>query len=407
LASLQPHAETLGRVADTLGMLGLGVARKVVQQQRDAMHAILDGSVAANEDALLDVAGALLYVDATLDDQVARLGSADTGASAENELFAGETRQVVDTIVREAIANFVQARQALVAFVETSWQHEQLSEVPRLLDEVSGALRMMELPLPADYRIAVSRYTENELIARERVPNGRQLDTLADALASLEYYLEALREQRGNREEILDIARNSLEALGYWPLPEAPRKPEPAAVAPEPVVVAAPAGEGAVAPEPVVEEAQTAAAAVAPACTLVGGFESVGDEIDEEIREVFLEEFAEEIDNLDRLLPLWRAEPDSLERLAPVRRVFHTLKGSGRLVGASKLGEFSWKVEHMLNQVRDGKRAASPAVVAMVDRAFYTLPELLAALRGEAGLTTDLSVLQDAADRIAAGDETM
>src|SRR5690606_30974718 len=124
-------------------------------------------------------------------------------------------------------------------------------------------------------------------------------------------------------------------------------------------------------------------------------------------REVFLEESAEEIDNLDRLLPLWRAEPDSLERLAPVRRVFHTLKGSGRLVGASKLGEFSWKVEHMLNQVRDGKRAASPAVVAMVDRAFYTLPELLAALRGEAGLTTDLSVLQDAAGRIAAGDETM
>ena len=409
LASLQPHAETLGRVADTLGMLGLGVARKVVQQQRDAMHAILDGTVAANEDALLDVAGALLYVDATLDDQVARLGSADTGASAENELFAGETRQVVDTIVREAIANFVQARQALVAFVETSWQHEQLSEVPRLLDEVSGALRMMELPLPADYLIAVSRYTENELIARERVPNGRQLDTLADALASLEYYLEALREQRGNREEILDIARNSLEALGYWPLPEAPREPEPAVVAPEPVAAAVPAGEVVVAPEPepVVESVKTASPAAAPAGPLVGGFESVGDEIDEEIREVFLEEFAEEIDNLDRLLPLWRAEPGSLDRLAPVRRVFHTLKGSGRLVGASKLGEFSWKVEHMLNQVRDGKRAASPAVVAMVDRAFYTLPELLAALRGEAALTTDLSVLQDAADRIAAGDEAM
>src|SRR5690606_31943879 len=114
LTALQPHAETLARVADTLGMLGLGVARKVVQQQRDAMQAILDGTVAANEDALLDVAGALLYVDATLDDQVARLGSAEqAGGDAENELFAGETRQVVDTIVREAIANFVQARQAL------------------------------------------------------------------------------------------------------------------------------------------------------------------------------------------------------------------------------------------------------------------------------------------------------
>ncbi|HRN62238.1 MAG TPA: Hpt domain-containing protein, partial [Luteimonas sp.] len=400
LASLQPQAETLARVADTLGMLGLGVARKVVQQQRDAMLAILDGAVAANEDALLDVAGALLYVDATLDDQVARLGAGEaTGPVAGSDLFAGETQQVVDTIVREAIANFIQARQALVAFVETSWQHEQLTDVPRLLDEVSGALRMMELPLPADYLVAVSRYTENELIGRQRVPNGRQLDTLADALASLEYYLEALREQRGNRDDILDIARNSLESLGYWPLPVV------AAAVEEPRIEA-----------PAVAPGQAAASEVAPAPAppsprrtgpVVGGFETVGEEIDEEIREVFLEEFAEEIDNLDRLLPPWRAEPDNLERLAPVRRVFHTLKGSGRLVGARTLGEFSWKVEHMLNQVRDGKRAASPAVIAMVDRAFYTLPELISALRGESGITTDLSVLQDAADRIAAGDDTM
>ncbi|TYT23097.1 response regulator [Luteimonas viscosa] len=421
LTALQPHAETLARVADTLGMLGLGVARKVVQQQRDAMQAILDGTVAANEDALLDVAGALLYVDATLDDQVARLGSAEqAGGDAENELFAGETRQVVDTIVREAIANFVQARQALVAFVETSWQHEQLSEVPRLLDEVSGALRMMELPLPADYLLAVSRYTEYELISRQRVPNGRQLDTLADALASLEYYLEALREQRGNREEILDIARNSLESLGYWPLPQQREKPQaaaPAVQAPAAEVVADEPAAAAAAREPGATEqpAETTVEAAAPAAggptrqtgPIVGGFESVGEEIDEEIREVFLEEFAEEIDNLDGLLPQWRAAPADMEKLRPIRRVFHTLKGSGRLVGARVLGEFSWKIENMLNRVLDGSRPPSAAVVAMVDRAFYTLPELQAALRGESSLVTDLQPLQDAAERIAGGDEGM
>ncbi len=418
IASLQPQVETLARVADTLGMLGLGVARNVVQQQRDAMQSIIDGKVVANEDALLDVAGALLYVDATLDDQVARLGMAEAAGTDQGDLFAGETRQVVDVIVREAIANFVQARQALVAFVETSWEHDQLADVPRLLHEVAGALRMMELPVPADYLVAVGRYTENELIARRRVPNGRQLDTLADALASLEYYLEALRERRGNRDEILDIARNSLESLGYWPLPDdAPARPaapeaQPAASAPAPVAeeaVAVPEVADA-APEAAAEAAVAASpepAAATPRPPAAGGFETVGDEIDEEIREVFLEEFAEEIDNLDRLLPLWRAEPDSLERLAPVRRVFHTLKGSGRLVGARMLGEFSWKVEHMLNQVRDGKRPASPAVVAMVDRAFYTLPELMAALRGDGGITTDLGALQDIADRIASGEEVL
>src|SRR3546814_7666698 len=38
VAALQPQVEALGRVADTLGMLGLGVARNVVQQQREAME---------------------------------------------------------------------------------------------------------------------------------------------------------------------------------------------------------------------------------------------------------------------------------------------------------------------------------------------------------------------------------
>src|SRR5690606_29199375 len=87
---------------------------------------------------------------------------------------------------------------------------------------VAGALRMLELPEPADYLEAVRRYIVTELIGRRRVPSGRQLDTLADAMASLEYYLEALRDRRPNRGEILEIARSSLESLDYWPLPEEP-----------------------------------------------------------------------------------------------------------------------------------------------------------------------------------------
>src|SRR5690606_13029327 len=95
------------------------------------------------------------------------------------------------------------------------------------LDEVGGALRILDLQLPADYLHGVQRYIERELIGRKRVPNGKQLDTLADSLASVEYYLEALREQRPNRDRILEIARHSLEALGYWPVPSDDLASEP------------------------------------------------------------------------------------------------------------------------------------------------------------------------------------
>src|SRR5207344_2695594 len=125
------------------------------------------------------------------------------------------------------------------------------------------------------------------------------------------------------------------------------------------------------------------------------GFDGASsEEIDDEIREVFLEEFEEEIANLEQMLPGWKADPASPELLRPIRRVFHTLKGSGRLVGARTLGEFSWRIEGMLNRVLDGSRPASAAVVAMVDQAFYALPQLHAALRGESGISADLEGMQ-------------
>ena len=216
--TLQSQVEALQRVSDTLGMLGLGLARTLVQQQRDAMQEIVDGKRLADESALLDIAGALLYVDASLDDQVARLASGD-GAETEEDLVGAEARKVLDVLVREAITNFVSARQAFDAFVETAWNHDELAQVPKLLREVSGALSILELSQPAQYLDGVRMYTEVELIDRRRIPNGRQLDTFADALASLEYYLEALRDRRATRDDILDITRNSLETLGYWPLP--------------------------------------------------------------------------------------------------------------------------------------------------------------------------------------------
>jgi chemosensory pili system protein ChpA (sensor histidine kinase/response regulator) len=450
VAELRPQVDALTQVGDTLGMMGLGVARSVVMQQRDAMADVVHGRRPADEHALLDIAGALLYVDASLDDQVARLGLDQE--QVDDDALARESRKVLDIVVREAIANFGDARQSFVAFVETGWDHAELAEVPRLLDEVAGAMRMVNLPAPAAYLQAIAHYTQHELIARRRVPDGQQLDALADALASLEYYLEALRDHRPNRDGMLDIARSSLELLNYWPVPDAAvRAPAMAATAfpaAENVVVdaLADAEAAAIAPQDAadpqaealideltsalatvelqaredestnhaqLEAAQAAtpvvdAGPVAPAAddAIFGGFEASAD-IDDDIREVFLEELAEEMGNLAALLPAWRMAPDDAERLRPIRRVFHTLKGSGRLVGAKVLGEFSWKIENMLNRVLDGTRPASSAVIGLVDLAASVLPQFHEALAGKVSVSADLAAIEAVADRVAAGEDAV
>jgi len=436
VANLAPQGDALGAIADTLGMLGLGVPRRVVQDQRGAIQALTSGLHPADESALLDIAGALLYVEASLDDQVARLGQAtEPAVEGESELPAHESQQALDALVKESVANFVQARQCFVGFIEAGWDHAQLDDVPRLLDEVSGAMQILELPRPAKQLHALSVFTRLELLRKQRVPDAMQMDRLADALASLEYYLEALRDRRPQRERILELAEAGLTALGYWPVPQAAEdalaEPEAQAEAEAEEFVPADAASAEVAPMSAMDRAEadgaefatpldvlqpmsTAAAPVEPAVETPSapafgpvGFEAGGEDIDDEIREVFLEELEEEITNLQHMLVSWRESPHDSDRVRPVRRVFHTLKGSGRLVGALTLGEFSWKVENMLNRVLDGSRPASPAVLALVGQAADALPQLHAALTGKGRITSDLDAMKEIAERIGAGEDVL
>ncbi|HHW4680806.1 MAG TPA: Hpt domain-containing protein, partial [Xylella taiwanensis] len=216
VADLRTQILELSSVADTLAMMGLGIARSLVLQQRDALLRVVESGEQADEAQLLDIASALLHVDASLDNQVASLGADTDGDVA---LVNVETRRTLDVLAHEAIANFTAARECFVAFIESNWDQACLVKVPGLLSEVGGALSILELPQASSYMEGVRRYIECELIAKRRVPGPRELDTLADAIASLEYYLEALRERRPGREDILEITRNSLEALSYWPFP--------------------------------------------------------------------------------------------------------------------------------------------------------------------------------------------
>src|SRR5690242_4168876 len=70
-----------------------------------------------------------------------------------------------------------------------------------------------------------------------------------------------------------------------------------------------------------------------------------GVAVDDELRDVFLTEARSEIASMARSLPAWRQVPTDLDRVVPLRRTFHTLKGSGLMVGADKLAELGAAIE--------------------------------------------------------------
>jgi len=465
-AQLSSQTEVLERVGDTLGMLALGVPRRVVNEQRRVLDEIANRVRAPDEELLLDVAGALLYVEASLDDHIESLGAEDEHVpdSATAMLPRSEARHILATLMHEATANTGKVKDAIVAYVESGWQPQQLAEVGPLMDEVAGAMRMLSAPRPAELAEGIGRFVGNELLADRRVPSSAQMDHLADALAALEYYLEAAREHRGGLEHILDVAEHSLSTLGYWPPPaarvvehdELDEAPEHIAKAADAALVAALANQpeltesvslahgedlsGLVVghsetPEPVpheitglrladsehispqevvgsgdddwieIEEEILEEVPVAGVTAVDAGFHTSTAGIDDDIRDIFLEEMQEEIDNLHAARQAWLVDPTRLDELTSIRRSFHTLKGSGRLVGATLLGEFAWKVENMLNRVLDQSIAPHEGVQAVVIAAIDALPQLRAALTGEGVVNAPIASIMDTAERISAGQE--
>ncbi len=449
-AQLGAQAEVLERVGDTLGMLALNVPRRVINEQRRVLEEIANRMRSPDEESLLDVACALLYVEASLDDHIESLGAEHEPVDdhATNMLPRSEARHILATLMSEAVANTGKVKNGIVAFVESGWQHEQLGGMPALMDEVAGAMRMLSSPRPAQIAEGVGRFIGNELCADQRVPSSAQMDQLADALAALEYYLEAAREHRGGLEHILDVAEHSLGGLGYWPPPLAKALPEH--VAETHAEAAVPALNESVSlvhgddaselfigssetPVPfahdltglnlvetethssgslsddsgdwieVEEEIEEQVSAIDPLAA-GAGFQTSTDGIDDDIREIFLEEMQEEINSLRHAHQTWMVDPTQLGELTSIRRSFHTLKGSGRLVGATTLGEFSWRVENMLNRVLDGTIQAHEGVQALVGHAIGVLPQLLAMLKDGVVPNAPLSAIMHAADQLAAGE---
>ncbi len=387
-------AETLRRTSDTLGMLGLGGARRLLQQQADLL-AVLPRD-APDEDMAMKLAESLLHVESAVVGLEDRASGADGAVDAEATPTAGpgEYRRVYQSTLREALKDVAQAKESVVRFIE-SQDHAELQGVGERFDSVRGALRVTNLLRAAAIVDAAERYIQGHAAPGQALPDAEALDDLADAITGLEYYLEALIELRPGSEQILEVAENSLRRLGF-----APESGESLALAPG----QAPAGEaGRRGAEPAETDApaadavrspaqETAPAARDPASERQDYARKRGrvdleipvrsEEVDPEILEIFVDEAGELLETLGECFPAWRADSGDEDSLATTRRMFHTLKGSGRLAGALLLGELAWAMENTLNRVLDGSVEPTPELMDVVGEAIERIPALVAELDG-------------------------
>jgi chemosensory pili system protein ChpA (sensor histidine kinase/response regulator) len=98
-------------------------------------------------------------------------------------------------------------------------------------------------------------------------------------------------------------------------------------------------------------------------------------EVDEDMLAIFLEEADEVIATARGALAALELNPADTEQLTTVRRAFHTLKGSSRMVGLTAFGEGAWACEQLYN-ARIGEQAATdPALQAFTAEALDYLAD--------------------------------
>ena len=124
---------------------------------------------------------------------------------------------------------------------------------------------------------------------------------------------------------------------------------------------------------------------------------------DSELLEIFLEEAGEVLTTMTDASETCRNQPDDRESLTTIRRGFHTLKGSGRMVGLSDLGEAAWGMEQFLNTWLTENKPATTPCLDMIDASQQLFQEWVNALVAHEPVALPIAALLAATEPVAKG----
>ncbi|MGB5576757.1 MAG: Hpt domain-containing protein, partial [Woeseiaceae bacterium] len=404
-SELVPQLELLKKISDTLGVLGLGELRGDIDGEIERLKGVVERGGIANDQIILDIASTLLRVEDRLDQQLLRLTipqDADgKGTAAEPGEDDEEFRKVAESVMRECIINLARIKETISQSFGAEAPSQGLDSVPTLIRGIKAGLLMLGKPRATE---VVERI--GSLVTAMLNSGGpgqltqRETDRLADAIVSIEYYMETVKAGRSEPWYMLDNAEACLAVLRDVEQRMLQSIPAEDVQAGQTMKMSAAAIQAEAERAIEADRQGMQATEVIPLPVVAPDAEH----LDPELLELFIEEAKEEIASIKRNLPLWASSPDDMETLITARRSFHTLKGSGRMVGAERIGEYSWSVENLLNRLINRTLVRTPPMVDFILQAAAAVPELVEQLEVGTEPAADISLLIARAHAFAEGD---
>ncbi|AVO49935.1 hybrid sensor histidine kinase/response regulator [Melaminivora suipulveris] len=329
----------------------------------------------------IEVATAVLYLQASFEDldvapqQMAERAQSlaqridQVGAGGEpqplepwmEELYGRVSeRQTMGSVVGELRASLAEAEKAMDQYFRDPQDTAALTGVPGGLQQMRGVLSVLGLD-QASLAVLHMRTVVERLLVGD-VPDGERaqvFEKLGNSLGALGFLIDMLSYQRAMARKLFvyDEAQGELRSLmgraRTQPVPavrpDEPALQQPQAEPAEPAFFAAPPLAEAAAPEIAPPAPMPAAPAFSEPPVATPAVDAARQEEDQELRDIFLEEAREVVAAGLAAVDALHAQPGDLSQQTTLRRAFHTLKGSSRMVGLNEFGEAAWAMEQALN----------------------------------------------------------
>ncbi len=218
ITELANIAESLERLANTLLMLDLTQLAGLSRGEASKLRAWEAEKRLPDNAELFELADAVLSIEDAAMQIVSRGITSETDALAQARGKKPDEsmylREALIVVADEARSALTLAKRAITAFMESDYDKLHLANLPATLHSIWGGFVMLDDQFAADVieRVAVS--IQDKLLDQKEPPAMAVLEALADALTSLEYYIESIGTRDERNLDLLKLAESSLNDVG-------------------------------------------------------------------------------------------------------------------------------------------------------------------------------------------------
>jgi chemosensory pili system protein ChpA (sensor histidine kinase/response regulator) len=414
------------QVADTFANLGESLQKlhppslPMVQALTHAVEASLRSGQPPDTELAMEVATSVLYLEAALED----LDPSDPQLTARTLQLAGRIervqggghseplepwmedlyrrvsdRQTMGTVVDELRSHLSELEKSLDQYFRRPAEKGLLRTVPTQLMQMRGVFSVLGLDQAAHTVQRMRDDVEAMLVSTSPAEEMAGFDALGNNLGALGFLIDMLGYQPAlaKRLFVFDAEAGELKPLmgrqatdssaadgaaaGQAPAAEAVLSIEEvdAQIASKLAALATPNRKAKVSP---IEEFSNKADSWT---NKIAGPSALPDtevtELEEDdLQNIFLDEAREVVQNGLEAIAELASYPDDTEELTILRRAFHTLKGSSRMVGLTEFGDAAWSLEQVLNTWLADQRAATPELLSGTERTLREFSEWVEAI---------------------------